>query len=76
MLFYTRKVVLSVSMYEFLAPWGVLIPLFSAVLVYVRVAEKRRKEMMEDFGMFLPGSGLGRVGPSTGLFVPLSWSHG
>lgn len=34
-------------MYEFLAPWGVLVPAISAIAVYVLVAEQRRKEQLE-----------------------------
>ncbi len=33
-------------MYEFLAPWGVLVPALSAIVVYVLVAEQRRKEQL------------------------------
>ena len=33
-------------MYEFLAPWGVLVPAISAALVYLIVSEIRRKQML------------------------------
>ncbi len=36
-------------MYEFLAPWGVLIPLLSAAFVYFHVTEKRRAHMIQTF---------------------------
>lgn len=38
-------------MYEFLAPWGALLPLFSAAVTYVWVTEKRRKNMIQTFEM-------------------------
>ena len=34
-------------MYEFLAPWGVLVPAFSALFVYIAVAELRRRRQLE-----------------------------
>ena len=33
-------------MYEFLAPWGVLVPALSATLIYLTVSETRRKRML------------------------------
>ncbi len=33
-------------MYEFLAPWGVLVPALSAILIYLIVSEARRKRML------------------------------
>ena len=42
---------MSVQMYEFLAPWGVLVPAVSALIVYIASAEQRRRiqlKMMED----------------------------
>ncbi len=41
----------SVKMYEFLAPWGVLVPAISALIVYLAVSEERRRDqlkMIED----------------------------
>lgn len=35
-------------MYEFLAPWGVLVPALSAALIYLVISEKRRKRMLGD----------------------------
>ncbi len=38
-------------MYEFLAPWGVLVPAISAMVVYLVVSEERRRDqlkMIED----------------------------
>ena len=34
-------------MYDFLAPWGVLVPAISAFLVYIYVAEIRRRRQLE-----------------------------
>lgn len=36
-------------MYEFLAPWGVLIPLISAAVTYYWVIERQRKDMIKNF---------------------------
>ncbi len=36
-------------MYEFLAPWGVLIPILSAAFVYFPVSERRRAHMIRAF---------------------------
>ena len=33
-------------MYEFLAPWGVLVPAISAAMIYLTVSEIRRKHML------------------------------
>lgn len=33
-------------MYEFLAPWGVLVPALSATLIYLIINEFRRKQML------------------------------
>ena len=33
-------------MYEFLAPWGALVPALSAAVTYLYVAEKRRVAML------------------------------
>ena len=33
-------------MYEFLAPWGALVPAISATLIYLIVSEIRRKQML------------------------------
>ena len=35
-------------MIEFLAPWGILIPALSCVLMYLVVSEHRRKTMLAD----------------------------
>ncbi|MCV6593156.1 MAG: hypothetical protein OIF48_09415 [Silicimonas sp.] len=34
-------------MYEFLAPWGVLVPALSALVIYLRITATRRKGMMK-----------------------------
>jgi hypothetical protein len=36
-------------MYEFLAPWGVLVPVLSAAICYFLSSESRRKAMLEEF---------------------------
>lgn len=33
-------------MYEFLAPWGMLVPAISAITVYAFIAEQRRKDLL------------------------------
>ena len=33
-------------MYEFLAPWGVLVPALSAIFIYLIVSEVRRKRLL------------------------------
>lgn len=33
-------------MYEFLAPWGMLVPALSAILIYLVVSEIRRKKLL------------------------------
>ena len=35
-------------MYEFLAPWGVLVPAISAGLAYLMVANFRRKQLLSS----------------------------
>ena len=37
-------------MYEFLAPWGVLVPLISAGICYYLSANSRRKALLDEFG--------------------------
>lgn len=39
----------SIVMYEFLAPWGVLVPLVSAAICYFLSSESRRKAMLKDW---------------------------
>ncbi len=41
-------------MYEFLAPWGVLIPMISAAVCYYYSAKSRREKMLEDFDLTPP----------------------
>ena len=36
-------------MYDFLAPWGVLVPALSGICVYVLVAKYRRKKLIQNF---------------------------
>ncbi len=60
-------------MYEFLAPWGVLIPLCSAVAVYLLVTEKRRKSMIQAFELPPPNE---KPAPSRTASAPLSLVHG
>ena len=36
-------------MYEFLAPWGVLVPIVSAVICYFLSSESRRKARLKEF---------------------------
>ena len=33
-------------MYEFLAPWGVLVPALSAIAMFIVISEVRRKQML------------------------------
>ena len=33
-------------MYEFLAPWGILVPALSAALIYLIITDIRRKKML------------------------------
>jgi hypothetical protein len=33
-------------MYEFLAPWGVLVPALSAIAMFIVISELRRKQML------------------------------
>ena len=40
---------MSVVMYEFIAPWGVLVPVFSATICYFLSASARRKALLEEF---------------------------
>lgn len=63
---------MSVVMYEFLAPWGVLVPVLSAAFCYFVSSEARRKERMKDFEVSV------REGVSTSRtdIRPLSVMHG
>lgn len=36
-------------MYEFLAPWGVLVPILSAGICYYLSANSRRQAMLDEF---------------------------
>jgi hypothetical protein len=36
-------------MYEFLAPWGVLVPIISAGICYYLSSNSRRKAMLDEF---------------------------
>ena len=39
---------MSIVMYEFLAPWGVLVPVISATICYFCSSEARRRVMLKD----------------------------
>lgn len=64
-------------MYEFLAPWGVLIPLISALVVfYLRESAVRRHELTDN-AFPAPGDASGsKPAHSNMLIVPLSWENG
>ena len=55
-------------MYEFLAPWGVLVPAISAALIYLTISEIRRKKMLRHIEAPAdPGYSYDRVALVTGL---------
>ena len=41
---------MSIAMYEFLAPWGVLVPVVSAILVYAATSGLRRRLVIRATG--------------------------
>jgi hypothetical protein len=59
-------------MYEFLAPWGALIPLVSGVVSYLLVSESRRKQMMKD----IEAPPNADMRPFSSMRRPLSVMHG
>lgn len=62
----SRSDCVSVTMYEFLAPWGVFAPAFCAALAYFAVVDYRKKRHMRMF----------EADPSPTRFAPLSVMHG